>query len=93
MKYDIRNPATGGKLLSPVAFNLMFQTSIGPLSNNPAYLRHETSQGQFSNLQKLLNFNNEAMPPPQKLHLLQLENPSEMKSPQNRACFEFVSSL
>lgn len=29
-KYDIRNPATGGELNPPVAFNLMFQTSIGP---------------------------------------------------------------
>ena len=64
-KYDIRNPATGGKLLSSVAFNLMFQTSIGPSSNNPAYLTDETAQGQFSNFQKLFNFINEVMPPPQ----------------------------
>lgn len=62
MKYDIRNPATGGKLLSPVAFNLMFQTSIGLLSNNPAYLTREAAQGQFSNFQKFLNLN-EVMPP------------------------------
>lgn len=32
-KYEINNPATGGILLPPVAFNLMFQTSIGPSSN------------------------------------------------------------
>lgn len=62
-KYDIRSPATGGKILSPVVFNLMFQTSTGPLSNNPAYLRGETAQSQFSNFQKLFDFNNEAMPP------------------------------
>ncbi|OJJ48802.1 hypothetical protein ASPZODRAFT_60297 [Penicilliopsis zonata CBS 506.65] len=61
-KYDIRNPATGGNLLPPVAFNLMFQTSIGPSSNMPGYLRPETAQGQFLNFQKLLEFNQQSMP-------------------------------
>ncbi|KAL4974322.1 hypothetical protein BDW66DRAFT_161369 [Aspergillus desertorum] len=61
-KYDIRNPVTGGNLLPPVAFNLMFQTSIGPSSNMPGYLRPETAQGQFLNFQKLLEFNQQAMP-------------------------------
>ncbi|KAL2823994.1 hypothetical protein BDW59DRAFT_173124 [Aspergillus cavernicola] len=61
-KYDIRNPVTGGNLLPPVAFNLMFQTAIGPSSNMPGYLRPETAQGQFLNFQKLLEFNQQAMP-------------------------------
>ncbi|PWY70175.1 glycyl-tRNA synthetase [Aspergillus heteromorphus CBS 117.55] len=61
-KYDIRNPATDGNLLPPVAFNLMFQTSIGPSSNMPGYLRPETAQGQFLNFQKLLDFNQQSMP-------------------------------
>lgn len=61
-KFDIRNPTTDGNLLPPVAFNLMFQTSIGPSSNMPGYLRPETAQGQFLNFQKLLDFNNQAMP-------------------------------
>jgi len=61
-KYSIKNPATGGDLLPPVAFNLMFQTSIGPSSNLPGYLRPETAQGQFLTFQKLLEFNNQAMP-------------------------------
>lgn len=61
-KYNIKNPATGGDLLPPVAFNLMFQTSIGPSSNLPGYLRPETAQGQFLTFQKLLEFNNQAMP-------------------------------
>ncbi|KKK13368.1 hypothetical protein AOCH_001814 [Aspergillus ochraceoroseus] len=61
-KYDIRNPTTDGNLLPPVAFNLMFQTSIGPSSNMPGYLRPETAQGQFLNFQKLLDFNQQAMP-------------------------------
>ena len=62
VRYDIKNPATGGDLLPPVAFNLMFQTSIGPSSNLPGYLRPETAQGQFLTFQKLLDFNQQAMP-------------------------------
>ncbi|KAJ5179593.1 hypothetical protein N7492_002803 [Penicillium capsulatum] len=61
-KYNIRNPANDGALEPPVAFNLMFQTSIGPSSNMPGYLRPETAQGQFLNFQKLLEFNQNSMP-------------------------------
>ncbi|KAL9601706.1 MAG: hypothetical protein Q9219_002317 [cf. Caloplaca sp. 3 TL-2023] len=61
-KYDIKNPTTGGDVLPPVAFNLMFQTSIGPSSNLPGYLRPETAQGQFLTFQKLLEFNQHSMP-------------------------------
>ncbi len=61
-KYEIKNPATGGSLLPPVAFNLMFQTSIGPSSNLAGYLRPETAQGQFLTFQKLLEFNQQSMP-------------------------------
>ncbi|KAL2848485.1 hypothetical protein BJY01DRAFT_211853 [Aspergillus pseudoustus] len=61
-KYDIRNPVTGGNVLPPVSFNLMFQTAIGPSSNMPGYLRPETAQGQFLNFQKLLDFNQQNMP-------------------------------
>ncbi|KAF3923599.1 hypothetical protein ABW21_db0202477 [Orbilia brochopaga] len=61
-KYHIKNPGTGGDLELPVAFNLMFGTSIGPSSNLPGFLRPETAQGQFLNFSKLLVFNNEKMP-------------------------------
>ena len=61
-KFEIKNPTTGGDLLPPVAFNLMFQTSIGPSSNLPGYLRPETAQGQFMNFQKLLTYNRQSMP-------------------------------
>ncbi|KAJ0423408.1 hypothetical protein BJY00DRAFT_299634 [Aspergillus carlsbadensis] len=61
-KYDIKNPVTGGNVLPPVSFNLMFQTAIGPSSNIPGYLRPETAQGQFLNFQKLLEFNQQSMP-------------------------------
>lgn len=62
VKYDIRNPKTDGNLLPPVPFNLMFQTTIGPSSNTPGYLRPETAQGQFLAFQKLLEFNQQQMP-------------------------------
>ena len=61
-KYDMKNPATGVQPTAPVAFNLMFQTSIGPSSNLPGYLRPETAQGQFLNFAKLLEFNTNNMP-------------------------------
>lgn len=62
IQHKITNPATGGALEPPVAFNLMFQTSIGPSSNLPGYLRPETAQGQFLTFAKLLEFNNLRMP-------------------------------
>jgi glycyl-tRNA synthetase len=40
----------------------MFQTSIGPSSNVPGFLRPETAQGQFMNFQKLVEFNQQQMP-------------------------------
>lgn len=61
-KYDLKNPATGVQPSPPVSFNLMFQTSIGPSSNLPGYLRPETAQGQFLNFAKLLEFNTGQMP-------------------------------
>ena len=51
-KYAIKNPNTGGDLLPPVEFNLMFETQIGPSGNSKGYLRPETAQGQFLNFQK-----------------------------------------
>ncbi|MCJ1371518.1 Glycine--tRNA ligase 1, mitochondrial [Loxospora ochrophaea] len=61
-KYEIKSPTSGGDLLPPAAFNLMFQTAIGPSSNLVGYLRPETAQGQFLAFQKLLEFNQQAMP-------------------------------
>lgn len=61
-KYELKNPETGVMPSEPVAFNLMFQTSIGPSSNLPGYLRPETAQGQFLNFAKLLEFNQGSMP-------------------------------
>jgi glycyl-tRNA synthetase len=61
-KYAIKNPGTGGDVLPPVAFNLMFETNIGPSGQLKGYLRPETAQGQFVNFAKLLEFNQQNMP-------------------------------
>ncbi|MCJ1441753.1 MAG: Glycine--tRNA ligase 1, mitochondrial [Stictis urceolatum] len=61
-KYDLRYPLSGSQPSPPVAFNLMFQTSVGPSANLPSYLRPETAQGQFMNFAKLLEYNMGAMP-------------------------------
>ena len=62
-KFDIKGPTTGAELDPPKAFNLMFQTQIGPSADRPnGYLRPETAQGQFLNFQKLLEFNQQSMP-------------------------------
>jgi glycyl-tRNA synthetase len=53
----IPSPATGeaGSLTAPRAFNLMFQTSVGAMSDasSVAYLRPETAQGIFINFQNV----------------------------------------
>lgn len=60
--YKIGNPVTGEKLNPPKAFNLMFETAIGPSGALKGYLRPETAQGQFLNFNKLYDFNNLKMP-------------------------------
>ncbi|KAI2849460.1 hypothetical protein CBS11350_2002 [Aspergillus niger] len=61
-KYDIRNPDGDAPVSSPVPFNLMFKTTVGPSSASPGYLRPETAQGQFLNFKKLLDYNQNSMP-------------------------------
>ncbi|KAE9364200.1 glycyl-tRNA synthetase [Stipitochalara longipes BDJ] len=61
-RFDIRNPDGNNEVHPPVAFNLMFKTSIGPSSGSIGYLRPETAQGQFVNFKKLLEFNQNTMP-------------------------------
>lgn len=62
VKYEINNPATNGPLEPPMAFNLMFETAIGPSGQLRGFLRPETAQGQFLNFNKLLEFNNSKTP-------------------------------
>ena len=42
----------GNQLSEAFPFNLMFQTSIGPSSQQKAYLRPETAQGIFMNFKR-----------------------------------------
>ncbi|XP_053569748.1 glycine--tRNA ligase [Bombina bombina] len=62
VKYNVKSPITLNDLTPPVAFNLMFQTSIGPGGNMPGYLRPETAQGIFLNFKRLLEFNQGKLP-------------------------------
>ena len=56
--FNIRSPSSQNQLTDPFAFNLMFQTSIGPSGAAVGYLRPETAQGIFVNYRRLLDFNN-----------------------------------
>ena len=57
-EHDIVCPSCGEPLADqPVEnFNLMFQTSIGPGSSNPGYLRPETAQGIFVDFPRLKEY-------------------------------------
>ncbi|RKP37457.1 glycyl-tRNA synthetase [Dimargaris cristalligena] len=61
-RWDIRALETGNPVTTPVEFNLMFESSIGPTGQLKGYLRPETAQGQFLNFKRLLEFNNERVP-------------------------------
>lgn len=58
----IKATDTGNDLSAAFAFNLMFQTSIGPTGKSVGYLRPETAQGIFVNYRRLLEFNSGRMP-------------------------------
>jgi len=50
-------PQCGGELTEPRMFNLMFKTFMGPVEQEAStvFLRPETAQGMFVNLQNVLN--------------------------------------
>src|SRR5215211_5591539 len=51
-------PVCGGELSEPRAFNLMFETTIGPVqeAGSTVYLRPETAQGIFLDFKTVLGF-------------------------------------
>jgi glycyl-tRNA synthetase len=57
VRYKMKSPITNNDLSEPVAFNLMFATSIGPTGMIKGFLRPETAQGMFVNFKRLLEFN------------------------------------
>jgi len=54
----VKCPVCGGDLTEPRAFNLMFQTTIGPVQEDGStvYLRPETAQGIFLDFKTTLSF-------------------------------------
>jgi glycyl-tRNA synthetase len=54
----VRCPVCGGELSEPRPFNLMFQTTIGPVQEDgmTVYLRPETAQGIFLDFKTTLTF-------------------------------------
>jgi glycyl-tRNA synthetase len=52
----------GGKLGQVTTFNLLFRTSIGPYSENVAYLRPEAAQGMFTNFKGIYTAMRERLP-------------------------------
>ncbi|MFB6471113.1 MAG: glycine--tRNA ligase [Vulcanisaeta sp. AZ3] len=61
-KYDIKCPACGGELGNVRPFNLLFQTTIGPYSENVGYLRPETAQGMFVSFPRVFNIMGRKLP-------------------------------
>jgi len=61
-QYKMKSPVTNNDLSEPVAFNLMFATSIGPTGQLKGFLRPETAQGMFVNFKRLLEFNQGRLP-------------------------------
>lgn len=53
-KYKMKSPVTNNDLNEPVAFNLMFATSISPTGLIKGFIRPETAQGMFVNFKRLL---------------------------------------
>jgi glycyl-tRNA synthetase len=63
-EHEISCPACGRALAgeSVEAFNLMFETSIGPGSSSPGYLRPETAQGMFVEFPRLAEYARNQLP-------------------------------
>jgi glycyl-tRNA synthetase len=61
-KYNLRCPECGGELGEVRAFNLLFQTTIGPYSESLGYLRPETAQGMFVSFPRIFNMVGRKLP-------------------------------
>ena len=58
----VRCSECGGKLGKVTTFNLLFRTSIGPYSENVAYMRPEAAQGMFVNFKNIYTTMRERLP-------------------------------
>jgi glycyl-tRNA synthetase len=61
---ELRCPVCGGELSEPRAFNLMFETTVGPVaeSGSTVYLRPETAQGIFLDFKQTLQYSRKKPP-------------------------------
>jgi len=59
---NIRCPNCGGPLNNLRYFNLLFETYIGPYSENRGYLRPETAQGMFVSFKRVFQVMRERLP-------------------------------
>jgi glycyl-tRNA synthetase len=61
---ELRCPVCDGELSEPREFNLMFQTTMGPVADegSTVYLRPETAQGIFVNFKNVLQFSRKRPP-------------------------------
>ncbi len=61
-KHGIKCPACGGELSDVKTFNLLFETTIGPYSENKGFLRPETAQGIFVSFKRVYEAMRERLP-------------------------------
>ena len=63
-EHDLQCPECGESLVGEEVndFNLMFETSIGPGSSNPGYLRPETAQGIFTEFPRFKEYMRNQLP-------------------------------
>jgi len=59
---NIRCPSCGGDLGEVRVFNLLFQTFIGPYTQNTAFLRPEAAQGMFTSFKRVHTVMRERLP-------------------------------
>ena len=59
---SIKCPICGGELSDVKLFNLLFQTFVGPYTQNIAYLRPEAAQGMFVNFRRVFTVMRERLP-------------------------------
>ena len=61
-EHDLRCPVCGGPLSEVRRFNLLFETTIGPYSQNKGFLRPETAQGMFVSFKRVYEVTRQRLP-------------------------------
>ena len=61
-EHDLRCPVCGGPLSEVRRFNLLFETTIGPYTQNKGFLRPETAQGMFVSFKRVYEVVRQRLP-------------------------------